>query len=77
MAITTLGSMYQNVIEGVNGADKEFIETVKATTAFYYIWRTMFSNNGLDNAYRAFFKDCYKHENTKTSSSIKSILCPY
>ena len=71
MAITTLGSMYQNVIEGVNGADKEFIETVKATTAFYYIWRTMFPNNGLDNAYRAFFKDCYKHKKTITSSLIK------
>lgn len=71
MAITTLGTIYQQVLDGKDGADKEFIETVKATTAFYYLWRTAFPNNGLDIAYRNYFHDCFVNNKTITSQSLK------
>jgi len=58
MAITTLGSIYQEVIAEAPNAVQHFIETAKATTAFYYFWRTALGNNGLDINYRNMFKKC-------------------
>ena len=71
MAVTTLGTIYREILHEEKNAAQHFIETAKATTAFYYFWRTAFGNNGLDIAYRKFFKDC-KDKNVRiTSESIK------
>lgn len=63
MAITTLGTIYQKVLNKSENADDEFVSVVKATTAFYFIWKSIFSNSGLDVVYRNLFEN-------KTSSSI-------
>ncbi len=56
MAITILATMFYDVIEGSNGAVINFIDAVKAVSAYYFIWRSSYSNSGLDNTYREFFK---------------------
>jgi hypothetical protein len=69
MAITSLASIYQDVLDEKPLADQNFIEIVKATVAFYFLWRASYSNNGLDVAYRTLFQDCFKsgvHVNTST-----------
>lgn len=69
MAITSLASIYQDVLDEKPLADQNFIEIVKATVAFYFLWRASYSNNGLDVAYRTLFQDCFKsgvHINTST-----------
>ncbi len=71
MAITTLGSIYQDVLDKKEGADKDFIDVVKATTAFYFFWRTSFSNNGLDGVYRKFFQTNFQQKNRVSTESIK------
>lgn len=66
MAITILGSMYSNVIEEKEGAKKEFVDTVKLVSYYYFIWRSSYSNAGLDTTYREFFKKL-KDEGQKCS----------
>lgn len=58
MAITVLGSMYNLIQEEKpdNGAEL-FIKSVKAIAAYYFIWRSAYSNAGLDTTYREFFKN--------------------
>lgn len=56
MAITVLGSMYYFVIEQYENAIDNFINTVKAIAAYYFLWRSTHSNSGLDSTYRDFFK---------------------
>lgn len=56
MAITMLGSMYQEVIEHGSTSIDSFISVVKAVAAYYFLWRSAFSNSGLDSTYREFFK---------------------
>lgn len=57
MAITILATMYYDVIERKNDAVINFIDAVKAVSAYYFLWRSTFSNSGLDNTYREFFKE--------------------
>lgn len=56
MAITVLGTMYNEVIKNTPNAKDNFVKVVKAIGAFYFIWRAAFSNAGLDSTYREFFK---------------------
>ena len=56
MAITVLGTMYDDVIKNIPNAKENFIKIVKAIGAFYFLWRAAFSNAGLDSTYREFFK---------------------
>lgn len=55
MAITTLASAYQCIVNNEPNADENFIKLTKATAAFYFIWRSVFSNRGMDVAYRKLF----------------------
>lgn len=56
MAITMLATIYNNVIEKVPSATDSFVSIVKAIAAYYFLWRSTFSNSGLDTTYREFFK---------------------
>lgn len=56
MAITMLGSMYDAVITQSFGSIDAFINVVKAVAAYYFLWRSTYSNSGLDSTYRDFFK---------------------
>lgn len=56
MAITLLGTLYNNVIEQNDNAVEEFIKSLKAIVAYYFLWRSTSSNSGLDSTYRDFFK---------------------
>lgn len=56
MAITMLGSMYESIIENNAESTEDFISVVKAVAAYYFLWRSAFSNSGLDSTYREFFK---------------------
>lgn len=56
MAITILASMYNSVIEQESEAADSFINIVKAIAAYYFLWRSAFTNSGLDSTYREFFK---------------------
>lgn len=56
MAITLLGSIYNLVIEQKPESVESFIGTVKAVAAYYFLWRSAYSNSGLDSTYREFFK---------------------
>lgn len=56
MAITVLGTMYDDVIKNIPGAKEKFVKAVKAVGAYYFLWRAAFSNAGLDSTYRDFFK---------------------
>lgn len=57
MAITMLGRMYDSVIDGNSESIETFINTVKLVAGYYFIWRTAYSNSGLDSTYREFFKN--------------------
>ncbi len=72
MAITTLGTMYQKVLDNMPEASQEFIDTVKVTTAFYYLWRAAYPNNGLDVAYRNLFQKCFNNKEELTVSGLKA-----
>lgn len=72
MAITMLGSMYDSVIEQKSGSIESFIGIVKAVAAYYFLWRSAYSNSGLDSTYREFFK---KHKDISISmETVKSYL---
>lgn len=74
MAITILGSMYDSVIEQSTESVESFIEIVKAVAAFYFLWRSAYSNSGLDSTYREFFK---KHKDLSVEivkSYFKEVL---
>lgn len=60
MAITILGSIYDSVIEQIPESTESFISIVKIVASYYFLWRSAFSNAGLDSTYREFFK---KNEN--------------
>jgi hypothetical protein len=65
MAITILARMYDNVINNTEDAVKNFAQTIKIVSAYYFIWRSAYPNSGLDSTYRDFFK-----ENTLNNESI-------
>lgn len=56
MAITVLGSLYSELLNGSSNSISNFVEGVKAISAFYILWRACDSNSGIDNYYRTFFK---------------------
>ena len=56
MAITTLATMYNNVIEKIPSSEDCFVRVVKAIAAYYFLWRSTAPNSGLDTTYRDFFK---------------------
>lgn len=66
MAITILGSMYSDIIEGKENAKEDFVEIVKLVGYYYFMWRSAYSNSGLDTTYRDFFKKL-KDERQKCS----------
>ena len=56
MAITMLGRMYDSVIDKNPESIEAFIDIVKIVAGYYFLWRTAYSNSGLDSTYREFFK---------------------
>lgn len=56
MTVTLLGCFYNDVINGKSNSIANFVEVVKAISAFYILWRACDSNAGIDNYYRNFFK---------------------
>ena len=56
MAVTVLGCFYSDVIDGKLNSISNFVEAVKAISAFYILWRANDSNAGIDNIYRNYFK---------------------
>jgi hypothetical protein len=56
MAITILATFYNAVIENKTGAVQDFLNIVKAVSAYYFLWRSTNSNSGLDVTYRELFK---------------------
>lgn len=61
MAITILGRFFDKILKKEEKSVQDFIEAVKATSAFYVLWRAASSNAGLDNSYRSFFKVDDRH----------------
>lgn len=74
MAITMLASMYNSVIEQDLEAADSFVNIVKAVAAYYFLWRSAFTNSGLDSTYREFFKQnrCFSVDVVK--KHLKDIL---
>lgn len=70
MAITVLGSLYNDVINDLTNAKEDFIQAVKLIGAFYFLWRSVSSNAGLDSTYRELFKKLYS---IKASCSLYEI----
>ena len=56
MSYTILAYFYKDVLDGLPNSTNNFIEAIKTVAAFYTIWRAAYSNAGLDNVYREFFK---------------------
>ena len=56
MAITILGRMYDSVIDNDLNSIEAFNNIVKIVAGYYFLWRTAYSNSGLDSTYREFFK---------------------
>ena len=74
MAITTLATMYNNVIEKMPSSTDTFISVVKAIAAYYFLWRSTTSNSGLDTTYREFFKQNKSFTFEDVNSYLKEIL---
>ena len=68
MAITILGTMYSNILCAKENAQSDFVQAVKIIGAYYFLWRSAYSNAGLDTTYREFFKSLKKR--------IKIVLSP-
>ena len=74
MAITVLGRMYESVIENKATSIDDFINVVKAIAAYYFLWRSAFSNSGLDSTYREFFKKKSEVTVDAVKTYIKNVL---
>lgn len=78
MAITILGTMYNEILCGKENAKANFIKAVKIVSAYYFLWRSSYSNAGLDTTYRDFFKTLKKENKIcnieELKTHIKSIL---
>lgn len=74
MAITVLGSVYESVIEQENCSVEIFTNVVKAIAAYYFLWRSAFSNSGLDSTYREFFKKNKEISVNAIKTYLKEIL---
>jgi hypothetical protein len=69
MAVTMLGCLYSDVINGKLNSISSFVEGVKAISAFYILWRASDSNSGIDNYYRNYFKG--KDDDVKPHNWLK------
>lgn len=56
MADTLLSRFYAMVIRQGENSAEDFVEASKAIAAFFTIWRSAFSNTGLDDVYRKLFE---------------------
>lgn len=74
MAITVLGSIYKSVIENEQESVDTFINAVKAIAAYYFLWRSAYSNSGLDSTYREFFKKNKKITIDIVKNHLKEVL---
>lgn len=70
MAITVLGSLYSSIIADAPNAKGDFVSVVKAIGAYYFLWRSTFSNSGLDTTYREFFR---RHSNANGCQSLADV----
>lgn len=73
MAITMLGRMYDSMVEQSSDADS-FIKIVKIVAAYYFLWRSAYSNSGLDSTYREFFKKHKDFSIEVVKSYLKEVL---
>lgn len=71
MAITILGSLYSDIVNGTPNAANNFVSTVKAVSAFYFLWRSAYSNSGLDTTYREFFKHLKNNDDLCSIDSVR------
>lgn len=74
MAITMLATMYNDVIEEYPKSRDAFIGIVKVVAAYYFLWRSAFSNLGLDSTYRDFFKQKKSFGVEEVKNYVRSIL---
>lgn len=75
MAISVLARAYEGIILNTPGAVDEFAKVTKMTAAYFFFWRTSYSNAGLDKTYRDYFKN--NHSNFSANSLgnyFKSVL---
>jgi hypothetical protein len=56
MTMTILGQFYIPILKNQENAVEIFMEACKTIAAFYTLWRSTYSNAGLDSVYRNFFK---------------------
>ncbi len=74
MAVTLLGCLYNDVLNGKPNSITTFVDGVKAISVFYILWRACDSNSGIDNYYRNYFKgkddDVNPHHWLKEKGSI-------
>lgn len=71
MAITILGTMYNDILCGKEHAKTNFIKAVKMVSAYYFLWRSSYSNAGLDTTYRDFFKNLRKEKKICNIDELK------
>lgn len=74
MAITVLAKSYDAVIKQTEGAQRSFINVVKAISAYYFLWRSTYSNSGLDSTYRDFFKNEKSFSETSVKKYFAAVL---
>lgn len=74
MAITVLARMYNSVINRESNAVENFISSVKLIASYYFLWRSAFSNSGLDSTYRDFFKGLKNRGETIDVQQIKEFV---
>jgi len=69
MAITILGTIYNEIICNNDNAQNDFTKVIKIIGAYYFLWRSAYSNSGLDTTYRDFFK-MLRNENKTCSIDV-------
>ena len=55
MSDTVISRFYSSVLRGVVDSELEFFKSIKATAAFFTLWRSAYSNTGLDDIYKKLF----------------------
>ena len=74
MSITILAPAFERIVKNENEALNDFASVVKATAAYYFIWRSALSNSGLDNSYRDYFKQNTGWDKDAWIIRIKQVL---
>lgn len=63
-----LTRFYEGLSKGRSGAADEFVSAVKASAAFFTLWRSARSNTGLDDVFRTLMSDGYQEDGTKVAA---------